>query len=296
MSGTSTMVSQRLPFSSRLLTESDSSVSKQKDLRRLVSPSAYLLFYRRRSDVPLGGKKFIEIISQFNASRAQDEVDSGEDPSLGEASFLRGSPRALTGVEAAHHPVRGSAHGEAPTMVDPDSIDGLPAYQEHQQGSGSAPVLEADAMMNSGLHASIEDEGIDVEQPPRYYISQPGYTPWTFADLHARDAENSSDGGRSDAPADGSSADSETKATRLRDFSEAMADDNDGEWMTNDPITDLTVDAPFGNTEFNSGRSDDMLFRSLKKQGLDIVPANGQVDDEEATEIHVEEGEGLKSK
>ncbi|KAL2141134.1 hypothetical protein VTI28DRAFT_2759 [Corynascus sepedonium] len=81
----------------------DSSVSKQNDTSRVVTSAAYLLFYRRRSDVPLGGPRFQEIFERFNNSSLDDDLsESGEGQRLGQGSSQRGSPSALTGAGPVH--------------------------------------------------------------------------------------------------------------------------------------------------------------------------------------------------
>lgn len=84
-------------------------MSKVSDPRRVVTPAAYLLFYRRRSDRPLGGKILEEIAE--SSSKSLHDTDSqpgsrGQSPS-GEGKRLggpsrNGSSSALTGVGAAH--------------------------------------------------------------------------------------------------------------------------------------------------------------------------------------------------
>ncbi|THC95400.1 hypothetical protein EYZ11_005124 [Aspergillus tanneri] len=101
----------------------DSSVSRPMDPQSVVTSSAYLLFYRRRSDRPLGGKILEEITE--SSTRQGSESDStsesrGQSPSgdglrLG-GSSLNGSSSASAGVGAAHQSgdggLRVGAHGK----------------------------------------------------------------------------------------------------------------------------------------------------------------------------------------
>ncbi|CAK7218314.1 hypothetical protein SEUCBS140593_003505 [Sporothrix eucalyptigena] len=85
----------------------DSSVSKVGDPARVVSAAAYLLFYRRRSDKPLGGPRFIKIEEKFRqqtASSDDDMSESGEGRRLGNGSSLIGSSSASKGAEAGRRP------------------------------------------------------------------------------------------------------------------------------------------------------------------------------------------------
>ncbi|KAL4864841.1 hypothetical protein BDV12DRAFT_175600 [Aspergillus spectabilis] len=89
----------------------DSSVSRPIDAQNAVTSSAYLLFYRRRSEKPLGGKVLEEITESSTRpgssdSGSQEGESRGPSPS-GEGRRLGGSSRngsssALAGVGAAH--------------------------------------------------------------------------------------------------------------------------------------------------------------------------------------------------
>ncbi|KAI9376075.1 hypothetical protein BJX61DRAFT_491973 [Aspergillus egyptiacus] len=85
----------------------DSSVSKPIDPKSVITSSAYLLFYRRRSDRPLGGKILEEITESSTRAGSESGGESrGQSPS-GEGRRLGGSSRngsssALAGVGAAH--------------------------------------------------------------------------------------------------------------------------------------------------------------------------------------------------
>ncbi|KAL1899472.1 hypothetical protein Sste5346_002870 [Sporothrix stenoceras] len=81
----------------------DSSVSKVNDTARVVSAAAYLLFYRRRSDAPLGGPRFAKIEERFRQEQAtsdDDTSESGEGRRLGTGSSLIGSSSASKGAGA----------------------------------------------------------------------------------------------------------------------------------------------------------------------------------------------------
>jgi ubiquitin carboxyl-terminal hydrolase 4/11/15 len=131
----------------------DTSVTKQKDTARVVTSAAYLLFYRRRSHVPLGGPKFQEIFDRYNHGPDDDISDSGEGQRLGQgSSSQRGSPSASTGA--------------GPTL--PRGGRGWDRRAEEFE-QRSYPDYETDlAPWNNGtaLHSSIEvdaeDEGIGL--------------------------------------------------------------------------------------------------------------------------------------
>lgn len=94
----------------------------------VVSASAYLLFYRRRSDRPLGGKILEQItessMRSMTASESESEWESSS-PS-GDAKRLGGSSRngsssALTGVGAAHRAGDGGLQTGAENNEDESS-------------------------------------------------------------------------------------------------------------------------------------------------------------------------------
>lgn len=125
---------------------SDASVTKQKDTARMVTSAAYLLFYRRRSSIPLGGPKFQEIFDRFNQPPLDDDMsDSGEGQRLGQGSSLRGSPSALTGA-------------------GPALLPGSRGWDNDRRAGGShdddADMLTSWSNQDT-LHNSIEGDGED---------------------------------------------------------------------------------------------------------------------------------------
>ncbi|KAL4933316.1 putative ubiquitin-specific protease UBP12 [Aspergillus undulatus] len=128
----------------------DSSVSRPIDPQNAVTSSAYLLFYRRRSDRPLGGKILEEITE--SSTRPGSESDSqgesrppspsGEGRRLG-GSSRNGSSSALAGVGAAHQLGDGGLRiGTAKSRNDDGGDENLPdysnspAYGERSFGTG----------------------------------------------------------------------------------------------------------------------------------------------------------------
>ncbi|PWY89598.1 UCH-domain-containing protein [Aspergillus sclerotioniger CBS 115572] len=158
----------------------DSSVSRPIDPQSVVTSSAYLLFYRRRSDRPLGGKVLEEVTEA--STRANSDMESqtesrGQSPS-GEGRRLGGSSRngsssALPGVAAAHQ----SGDGGLPTGTQPKSgdEDSPPDYSNSpsfgERSLGRTPRLEG---MN------FEDEEIGDDAQPSSF--RPMDTPsWSFS-------------------------------------------------------------------------------------------------------------------
>jgi hypothetical protein len=128
----------------------------------MVTSAAYLLFYRRRSDTPLGGPKFREIIDTYdNLTQETSDSESGEGQRLGHGSSPRGSSSALqTGAGATLRSGRGGSGSVLTAGGDGD--DGavmLPDY---------GAVLGDDADGLPGLHdwenSNMDDEGIDMRE------------------------------------------------------------------------------------------------------------------------------------
>ncbi|KAM3068068.1 hypothetical protein ACMFMG_011116 [Clarireedia jacksonii] len=303
----------------------DATVSKQKDTARIVSPSAYLLFYRRRSAEPLGGKNLQEIVTSFENPPSDDD-DSGEDRRLVGNSSLTGSSSVLTGVGAAlprPHPDRGSAAGERVTRTlnrsaldDEDDDEGLPppAYADlDADGDDAMPLLEG-----GNVRASIEgDEGIDMAMGLGNSNANDALIPsWDFSALGANNGFVSRRGsevgasydpsldGLSDGVQHGSDVSAGSMEDRRRDFDDAVAvGDDGGEWVDQGlevPDCEMPVEAGdlgLMGVGLGTGREGDFDIG-----GVEVGVVGGareekgrEIEEEELVkEIHVEEGEGLK--
>lgn len=169
----------------------DASVSKQTSTAKIVTSAAYLLFYRRRSAVPLGGPKFQEIFDRYNnQSEAADEdmLDSGEGQRLGQGSSHRGSPSASTGAGLT---LPQGSRGLA-SITDSE----LPSYQESVANAGDADddgemstslPWSAETLRNS-IECDGEDEGIGLGD---YDSGMAGMTSvigpnWNFNNLNSK--------------------------------------------------------------------------------------------------------------
>lgn len=204
----------------------------------MITSSAYLLFYRRRSEIPLGGPRFQQIFQKYDHSEASEDeniTESGEDQGLVANSSLRGSSSALTGVGAVHRPQNlGSDHN---TVNPRDLHDSPPAY-EYQ----SFQSLEDVGLQNDlPLRKSIEDEGIDMDSPPRA-VSQPlsealkpGFS-FSNLDFGNKRSDFISGAGseadefegvavKSDVVEDNSSASSGLRKTRMDDWDESVPEE-----------------------------------------------------------------------
>ena len=148
----------------------------RNNVKAVVTPSAYLLFYRRRASQPLGGPFFEQLISaaQNPSSDSHDpprtESPPGEGKRLDDSS-RNGSSSALRGVGAVHQAGGGGSMVgtvERRTGVD----DELPGYEVPQSGTLESMELED----NEGIG------GIHAQFPANPYRSTPN---WSFDSLNA---------------------------------------------------------------------------------------------------------------
>jgi ubiquitin carboxyl-terminal hydrolase 4/11/15 len=293
------------------LTLPDQSVSKVKDVSRVVSTSAYLLFYRRRSNGPLGGPNLEQIIRDYDKDETSedDEAESGEDQGLVANSSLHGSSRALTGVGAAHRQANGS-NGEQMRTINPHDLDGLPVHD-------ASPILTVDAQMNSGLPMeSIEDEGIDMDSGYSNLdfsslnkgLNQASISNWNFkgldelnnnrghnflsgtgSEIDCNDNSPVFDTDASDIVQHDSSASEGSIRGRLEDFENAIPEGNGGEdFVDQSPVPDIADDNQVDTLMLHRD-----LMERIRPEYQVRAPKDEEIE-EPATEIHVEEGEGLK--
>ncbi|ESZ93218.1 hypothetical protein SBOR_6374 [Sclerotinia borealis F-4128] len=143
----------------------DTSVAKITNPSRMITASAYLLFYRRRSSEPLGGKTLQETVNSFD-NQSSSEEDSGEGSRVAGNSSQHGSSSALKGVEPAHHQpdLPGSEDGEATKTVNPQDTEDVPPYINHIEGGDPfSDSYHSVPFHDSNVRESSEaDEGIDM--------------------------------------------------------------------------------------------------------------------------------------
>lgn len=118
-----------------LTRETDSSVHVVADPTSVVTSAAYLLFYRRRSSGPLGGRRFAEILDKYDKEMSGSDLEdnSGSDG------------RSMT--KAANR--KGSG---------PDDEE-VPAYDETIRRS-----IEGDGAGDSGAYQPLECKSLDMTQ------------------------------------------------------------------------------------------------------------------------------------
>ncbi|KAL8778831.1 MAG: hypothetical protein Q9213_007223 [Squamulea squamosa] len=124
----------------------DSAVSRCRNPQNVVSSAAYLLFYRRRSDHPLGGPFFEHIMSGTEDSAADSQPTSDTASPAGEGKRLddssrNGSSSALRGVGAAHQ-AGGGGGGRIVRRTGVD--DDLPSYPGNEAADATLESMDLD--------------------------------------------------------------------------------------------------------------------------------------------------------
>ncbi|KAH8889372.1 ubiquitin carboxyl-terminal hydrolase-like protein [Thozetella sp. PMI_491] len=261
----------------------DSSVYPVSSHDKVVSSAAYLLFYRRRSDVPLGGPKFQDIFGRFGQDE-RDLEEAGEGQRLGKGSSPSGSPSALTGAGLAL-PQGSRGLASIPSASDDPE---LPAYQ-----ATFGPV-EADDAWNADqdtLHNSIEgdqDEGIGL---PDYDNATPGLGPalprtWNFENI------TGNPGSVDEAASDVAQNDNSSIGDTFGEQDEPMAFGPMMESQPDYPDPDFDTGVPQA-TAVHGDLMAEIAKRAWedKSEVHNVVPADMTQDDasDKVAEIHVED-------
>ncbi|GAB7348787.1 hypothetical protein MBLNU459_g7510t1 [Dothideomycetes sp. NU459] len=232
----------------------DSFVNQQNP-DKVVSPAAYLLFYRRRSSQPLGPPYLQELVNKARNPSEGDSADasdvdseSGEGARLGDRSSI--SSR-LPGSSSAGTVGAGAATGTSQRLLLPGASDG---------GYGSA------ANRTARLRETSEDEGISLDNDnyPSTSINYSNPAPsWGFEGLDGPDGGALNDDNNNNTPADTASdravsiaSDVSTHVNQDQDFGEDDdgADDNDEHAPWTSPQREMETGG------WTSGANDDEFF------------------------------------
>ncbi|KIW35381.1 uncharacterized protein PV07_02079 [Cladophialophora immunda] len=140
----------------------DSHVSSKTDPRSVVTSAAYLLFYRRRSEHPLGGSKLQELLEESNTNNNDAAADSELPQDSRDSSPVTGEGRRLG--DSSHN----------------GSSSAFPVGHGHRVGvgpGGSAPgegsrqtrgLLAGTESPPSLMLPTAASSGGEFEQPPGY--------------------------------------------------------------------------------------------------------------------------------
>lgn len=190
---------------------------------KIVDTSAYLLFYRRRSDVPLGGPRFKEIIEAYDNTGSDDDItDAGEGRRLDEGSSPTGSSSAFQeqGLGATHPRQRGTHGGRSV---------GSNVY-ETKSDDGETRLTDATYDEQLVRRSIEEDEGIDMTENPTHSSANTFQPTWDFNLLTAQNM-NQGDAAAGSPLASGAASD------------EAQHDSSDDEvFSRRDDLEDMDMD------------------------------------------------------
>ncbi|OTB08608.1 hypothetical protein M426DRAFT_262093 [Hypoxylon sp. CI-4A] len=254
-------------------TYNDSSVTRAS-VDKIVDASAYLLFYRRRSEQPLGGPRFQRILEKF----ADPDSDSGEDQRLGEGSSRNGSSGALQGVGADR------PRGKVDAQSNPDN-------------DWEFEDVKTGANISGNVHQSIEDdEGIDVTDNS---TRSPGFqsfanaNSWSFSNIvpdDATDLENAPSESHFDGASDTAQIDSsgDERVLSPREFEPEIGIDYPG--MSHFESTHQQESPPPLESVDDEGAMEQDVIKQVRglKHTVHQVQPNGDTD-EDVAEIHVED-------
>ncbi|KAI1429243.1 hypothetical protein F5Y12DRAFT_727337 [Xylaria sp. FL1777] len=143
----------------------DSSVSKTT-ADRIVDSSAYMLFYRRRSNVSLGGPRLQTILERFVDHDDGEMSELGEGRRLGEGFSQNGSSSALQGAGVSR-----LAENRGGTS-NLGLRSNLSAYTVDDRGDDDIPLLSS-SRFQSG-NSVDDDEAIELED------TEPSAQPFTL--------------------------------------------------------------------------------------------------------------------
>ncbi|KAL8732088.1 MAG: hypothetical protein Q9166_003042 [cf. Caloplaca sp. 2 TL-2023] len=231
----------------------DSAVSRCRNPQNVVSSAAYLLFYRRRSDHPLGGPFFEPIMSGAEESAAYSQTTSDTASPAGEGKRLDGSSRngsssALRGVGAAHQ-AGGGGGGQTVRRTGVD--DELPSYSGNEAHESTLESMDL-------------DEGIaDIYEPLNRYGSGAIHQSWSFSQLENNEeqlqlgrAPAGSENGSEENLFDGDSTKAATSPSsevgdrdRLADFADDEGTTSGAFGPTIQSDTPIQVEPPLLNDE-----------------------------------------------
>jgi ubiquitin carboxyl-terminal hydrolase 4/11/15 len=158
----------------------DSHVSSKTDPRAVVTSAAYLLFYRRRSERPLGGPQLEEILDASNDAEADSDMPENSrdsSPVTGEGRRLGDSSHS--GLSSAF--AVGQVHrvGVGGSAMEEDRQD-----QDLLAVNGSQPKSMGQVMSGDELPGYHEDEGVSMD-----------YQSWSFDRLGQTQAPAPSEDG-----------------------------------------------------------------------------------------------------
>ncbi|KAI9768007.1 MAG: Ubiquitin carboxyl-terminal hydrolase 15 [Geoglossum simile] len=277
----------------------DSSVSR-KIPESAVTAAAYLLFYRRRSNRPLGGPLFEKVFYEQNEaesdSSSQAESPAGDDQCLGDSSH-NGSSSAYQGRGASHQEAGGS-DGMNPAEGN-DSGKPPPEY--------SSRIQSGETVLAGTQLAEDVDEIMEDEEEERH--RRDDHAVWNSENIQRPYRTDGSYMSEIPAPP---ASDEGLVDDSLSTGAANGSEDEDGPGMDHrDRMKDFNGDEGFNGHSFETSSQSGQGFFSLTDSPIqedpptyeeqqnkapvaipDVLDESGD-DYAQVADVHVEEGEGL---
>lgn len=259
----------------------------------MVTPAAYLLFYRRRAPHPLGGPFFEQIISAANNLTPQSQPTSRTASPAGEGKRLDDSPSrnglssALTGAGATHQ-AGGGGLAVATLAAQPRTgvDDELPSYSSSMNPSDQPrPTLESMEM--------DEDEAVgDMEEsfPRNLFADQPV---WSFEGLGSRPDDDMQGMTQTIAAPPGSDQDGDEDLFD-EDSMKAVSPSSESDRLITDFTDEQGRQLPVFVEDEGTTSGAFGSYRSGSTPMQDVPPLMGEDDDVAVAEVRVAEGEMFK--
>jgi ubiquitin carboxyl-terminal hydrolase 4/11/15 len=253
---------------------------------RIIDSSAYMLFYRRRSDVPLGGPNLHRILKRYGDD--DDLPGQGGGRRLGEGFSLNGSSSALPGVGASHLPEsRGGSSNTALTQHNTHS------FEADDKGDDDIPLL-ASARFQSGRGIE-EDEAIELEDTRPSTQPFRGLGTWSFENIPNTAQDSPLDSGAASDEAQHDSSGDERALSSQDDIASSLP--GMSEYRLPQPGVDPPSYLDDPATDFLAGSlsSDTNRIRSVTQEIHEVDP-NGEQEplSDDAAEIYLDENDKIK--
>ncbi|GAP88489.2 putative ubiquitin specific peptidase 11 [Rosellinia necatrix] len=249
----------------------DSTVAKTTT-DRIVDSSAYMLFYRRQSNIPLGGHNLHRVLERFVDDDDDKMSGVGEGRRLDEGFSRNGSSSALQGAGVSHQVENRGGTSSAASVV------------ANNRGEDDIPLLSNSCF--STRHIIDEDEGIELED------SKPSAPPFTSN----WDFKGVPDGPPGSSPFDSGAASDEAQH------------DSSGDERALSPLDDIESSFP-GMSEYKLSQPEEeppsyldcveQPFAGITNQTThqvhEVIPNTEQEpQSDDAAEIHLDDNDKIK--
>jgi ubiquitin carboxyl-terminal hydrolase 4/11 len=270
----------------------DSHVSPRNSRAAIVTPNAYLLFYRRRSEVPLGGPLLAEVVTSTHSQEARsDSVSGSREPS---PSAPGEGPLGGSSLNGSSSTFRSTEAGATRHMGGGGPAAAAQQRQGVSQGAGGrmltgarTPQLEDEDDELPEYTEIAPDEGIDMHDGDVQMFGPNLENPsWSFTNLGSIGAPHSQMTAVPPSSLDGEVNDFFTQEEDLfaaDDNASTKAEGGDGSSVGMSDRGDEFVDAPTleSTVADQRGTRESAPPPGLDDDAGDLPVAETQVDDAE---------------